>query len=110
MRTQHSTVARLATASMITGYTLSNAELRLNMDRQFYRPPVSSSSSSTPSIPQLSHAARSQLPIEVATHIAALEDRLAEQQRLLHVPGMDSLVRPLHYMPRIPYADANFAP
>lgn len=91
MQTQHSTFARLATASMVTGYTLSNAELRLKMDRQFYNQPVSSS----PSMPQLSSAVLSQLPIEATAHIAALEARLAEQQQQLHSPYMDCMVRPL---------------
>lgn len=101
MQTQHATLARLASASMSTGYTLSNAEMRLSLDRQLRSVaslPLPSPSPPAP-LPQLSPAARAQLPAEVAAHIAILEARVAEQQRLLHRSSAVGLQVSLHRVP-----------
>ena len=89
LSTQHVTLARLATASMCTGYTLSNAEMRLNLDRQLRSveslpvPEPSPPPHPLPALPELSPAARAQLPADIAAHIAILEARISEQQRLM---------------------------
>ena len=79
LQTERATLARLAKASMCTGYQLSNAEMRLLLERGAGAGACDSTSAYDAGVegePRLSAGERSGLSPAAAAHVAALEARL----------------------------------
>ena len=96
LQTERATLARLAKASMCTGYQLSNAEMRLLLERGAgggARDSTAAYDAGPEAEPQLSASERSRLSPAAAAHVVALEARLRRLEAQCGAAGAAELVR-----------------